>query len=503
MKKTFLFLVYYCINSIGISQSLDTAVLSSYPSSVIVRVNDVATKVTLSTTEQIMLAEVFLEEETALKTAILAGAATTVIDSIKLHYKRELNMLLPQAKREAYYNQLAAAKSNTIARITAQVLRNKYQTDSLLEAHFNTIYGWRENLLENVWLSNVDTVIRNNNLYNIITLYDSVISRYAMAGAASNYFSGRVHYIDSLIALPENKKNTLAESFFANCMNYKYRSYADNFNTAFQTVFTTVADTPYYSVAYNNEVTQNSIAAAQSALSVYLKTYDLSVYAAEQIVPYLVQRERGIALANKLYTNYTEAKDNLVKSIVHIHQPVIDSLVGLYANLYSTSQIDIAIKFATELDLTNDQLSSLHTSLANLREMEAAYRLEDPFGEYDSKAYESETLSNILSQEQYTYVLEAQYYGKSAAMAKKDWQELIRLGLHLEFNETTVKTELTNYHLAVFIAYYRNAHTPDEQYASVVRINEVMPEVMMLLLKHWTPYGATPYGNLPDVFFQW
>lgn len=120
--------MYCCINAVSISQSLDTAVLSSYPSSVIVRVHDVATKVTLTTTEQMMLAEVFLEEETALKTAILAGAGTTVTDSIKLYYKGELNMLLPQPKREAYYNQLAAAKANTIARITAQVLRNKYQT---------------------------------------------------------------------------------------------------------------------------------------------------------------------------------------------------------------------------------------------------------------------------------------------------------------------------------------------------------------------------------------
>lgn len=487
MRQLYLLLVFTFSYFIGISQTLDTAVLSSYPSSVIVRVHDVATKVTLNTTEQVMMAEIFLEEETALKTAILAGATTTVIDSIKLHYKGELNTLLPQAKREAYYNLLAAAKSNTIARITAKVLRNKYQTDSLLEAHFNTIYGWRENLIENVWLSNVDTVIRNNNLYNIITVYDSVISIYAIAGAANKYFSGRIHYIDSLIAIPENKKNSLAENFFTNCMNYKNRSYADNFNTAFQTTFTAVEDTTYYSAAYHSEVTQNSTTAAQSALSVYFKTYDLSAYAAQQIVPYLVQRERGIALANKLYTNYTDAKDSLVQNIVRIHQPVIDSIVGLYTSLHSTSQIDIAIKFATELDLAENQLSSLQESLAQLREMEAAYRTEDPFGEYDSKAYESETLSNILTPEQYTYVLEAQYYGKSAAMAKKDWQELIRLGLHLEFNEVSVKTELTNYHLAVFIAYYRNAHTPDEQYASVLRINEVMPEAMLLLLEHWAP----------------
>lgn len=504
MKSIFSFVLFILISQTTHSQSIDTSVLSTYPSSVVIKVHEVGSKIMLTNNEQFMLAELFLEEEQTIGNAILVGSSTAIIDSLKKLFKNDFNLLLPASKIDNYYNAIALPKANTIATLTAAMLQQKYNTDTLTQQYFNTIYGWRENLIEKVWAKSTDTLIRNNILQNIITVYDSVISRYTLSAASSHYLAIRLYYIDSVLSIPANQKNALVESYFMNCMQYKNRAYSDNFNTAFNTVFTQPQDTVYYAAAYNNEITRNSIEAAQVSLSVYIKTYSLSAMAATQITPYLVQRERAIALSNKLYANYSEAKDSLINNILLIHQPVIDSVVSLYAHLYNNSQIDIAIKFAAEIDLDENQLNTLHQAVATLKEMETTFRETDPFGEFDSKAYESEVLNSVLTPEQYTYVLEAKYYSKASAMANKDWTELVRLNIagELSLQEAITKTELTNYHVAIFIAYYRNANNPEEQYISIQRINEVMPETMRLLLDRWAESG-TPYGNLPDVFFQW
>jgi hypothetical protein len=476
MRKL-LFLFFFSFDfSTSHAQIIDTAALQGYSASVLIRIHEVAAQVSLSTTEQLVIAELFEEEEQALKTLVLGNATPAAIDSAKRYYTNEFNLLLSEQKKEAYYTAKAAPRAAAIAKATAAMLQQKYYTD---------------------------TLARNNNLLHILTVYDTLISRYTQAAAGSRYFTGRVHYIDSIITIEEHRKNDLAAQYFTHCMEFPYRSYSDNFDAAFNTVFNDIADTAYYAIAYSSQIAQTTATHAQAAISGYMKAYQLSVYAIEQILPYIKERERGIALINKIYPDYTETKDSIVNLILQAYQPPIDNMIALHTHLLNASPIAIAIQFYTELALDEGQLEQLQAALETLRAMQEEYRQTDPFGEYDATAFESEVLNSLLDAEQYTYILSAKYYGKAASMAKTGWEQIQLHGIDAAygFTETMTKTELTNYYLALFIAYYRNGNNPEEQYLSIQRINEVMPDAMRALLEIWE--YQTPYGDVPGIFFQW
>lgn len=89
----------------------------------------------------------------------------------------------------------------------------------------------------------------------------------------------------------------------------------------------------------------------------------------------------------------------------------------------------------------------------------------------------------------------------SKEMAKMDWQYLIDLNIYQNFDKDPTILQLKNYHLALFIAYYRNAHDRNAQSASIHNIKEIMPEAMKELINRWT--FTTPYEYNPDIFFQW
>ncbi len=483
------------------AQTIDTASLSSYPPSVIIKVYDVATKVALTSAEQILLADIYKSQEMELSAAILNGNGVTYVDSMKRRNIGYFNSLLTMPRADEYYIKNGGGRAATTARLTADMIQYKYNTDSIMRRYFNDIYGWREIQIERIWQRHTDTTIRNNNLSQIIYVYDSLLSVYHHAAAGGSYLASTFHYLDSVQTLDTSKKGTVARHYYADCMKYPYRSFADVFDSAFNHVFNTPADTLYYACLYGKEIYTHVLTASQLAIAGMVKRDKISSYAVQQISPYIANRERSLALINKLYPDYTPTKDSMVDMIIALYQPPIDSILAKDGNYNNGSQIDIAIKLSLELGLTGDQKDQLQISLDQLNAMKLEYKNENPAGEYDSKVFESERLTNILSTDQYTDVLTSKFYGSATNMAVLDWKELVKNGLEVNFDSSNTHLTLTNYHLATLIAFYRYALSQEEQYLAVRRIQEVMPDQMRLLLERWE--YRTPYADTPDLFYQW
>jgi len=284
-------------------------------------------------------------------------------------------------------------------------------------------------------------------------------------------------------------------------MMYKSLGYADNFNRSFSNSFNKLTDSAYYIAAYYPEFTEQTGAAVREAMISYVKQDRLSPFTISLIAPYIVAREREVTLINMIFPGYSLYKDSLINIAYQKYQPTIDSIAGFETNISTLSQIEVAIRFAQELGLTTGQINDLQNALIELRSLQADYLNEDPLGEYDSRAFESEQLNGILTPEQYTDVLIAKYQGKAMNWAKLDWIAMHEEGISHQYDSTTVNNELFNYHLALFVAYYRNGNNTEEQHLSISRINEVMPECKRELLELWE--YQTPYADLPDTFFQW
>ena len=501
MKKTITLLLFVFTFSIIKAQTINNTALQGYPNSVVVKVYDVASKIILTNSQQTTLADLFQDEENEIASLIQNGATLKIIDSVKNSYKVMFNNTLSTTQFVDYYNNSVAAKANTTGRLMATMLRNKYNTDATMQQYFNNIIRWREEVIEKNWLRETDSTKRNDNLANAMYVYDSLLSVYTNVAASSNYFSSMVYYMDSINHIDSSQKSALAISYYNSCIQYKNRAYADNFKTALTTVFNNVTDSPYYVALYKNEIFNTTQNATQLALATYVKRDKISTYTAQQILPLVEQRERVIAVLNKIYPIYTAAKDSIVDTLTISYQNQIDNFVMNGGSVINPSQISIAIKYATELGLSQEQLTALATKQTELNTLQNEFKRDHPEGDYDSKAFESEVLNSLLHEEQYTQVLTLKFNTSATNLANTDWSELVRLDLSSHYEITPTKTALTNYHLAVLIAYYRNANNPELQYSSIRSINQIMPDAMRELLNKWEYH--TPYTDTIDTFFQW
>jgi len=501
MKKT-IFLLLFALPLIKIqAQVISNSIIANYPKSVLSKVYDVAARTTLSTTEQQNLADLFQDEENEIATLIQNGASLKTIDSVKNNYKMMFNSSLSATQFADYYNSSVAYKAATTGHLMAAMLRNKYNVDATMEQYFNNIIVWRETAIEKYWLRETDSTKRNNSLANAMYVYDSLLGVYTSVAASSNYFSNMVYYLDSVSHIDSTQKSTLASAYYNNCLQFKNRAYADNFRNALTTVFNNVVDSPYYVTLYKNEIANTTQNATQLALATYVKRDKISNYTAQQISPLIQQRERVIAILNKIYPNYTAAKDSIIDTLTVSYQNQIDDLVMNGGSIINPSQISIAIKYATELGLSQDQINTLAIKQTELNNLISEFKRNNPESDYDSKVFESEVLSGVLNEEQYTQVLTLKFNATANTLANTDWNELIRLNLNSNYDIVPTKTALSNYHLAVLIAYYRNANRPDVQYSSIRSINEIMPNAMRELLNKWEYH--TPYTDTIDIFFQW
>lgn len=501
MKKTISILFFIFTYLTIHAQTIDNTALQGYPNSVVLRVYNVVSKINLTPAEQTTLADLFQDEESELATLARNGATNAVIDSMKNIYKAEFNSLLSPTQLANFYKQSVAAKSNTTGRLMSIMLCHKYNVDTIMQQYFDSINIWREQAIEKIWLAEVDNTTRNNKLLNAMYLYDSLFSVYTNAASSGNYFASRVFYLDSIQHIDSSKKVSLGSTYFNYCTNFKNRAHADNFNAAFNTVFNNITDSSYYVFLYKNEIMKTAINNATNSVANYIKRDKISNYTAQLIAPILLQQERIKAIVNKIFPNYTVAKDSIIDTLTFAYQMQIDNLIVSGGSILNPSQIGIAIKYATELNLTEEQVNTLTIKLNELNGLINQFKIDNPESEYDSKSFESEILNDILSPEQYTQVLTLKFNAIAINLANTDWKELVRLVLSNQYNMTETKQELTNYHLAVLIAYYRNAHNPELQYSSVRSINQMMPEAMRTLLEIWE--YRTPYTDTIDTFFQW
>ena len=501
MKKTISILLFIITNLTIQAQTINNTALQGYPNSIVLRVYNVASKITLTPAEQTTLADLFQDEESELATLARNGATNSVIDSVKNIYKAEFNSLLSPTQLASFYKQSVALKSNTTGRLMSVMLRNKYNVDATMQQYFDSINTWREQVIEKIWLGETDITTRNNKLMNAMYVYDSLLSVYTNAASSGNYFASRAFYLDSIQHIDSSKKRSLGSTYFNYCLNFKNRDYADNFNAAFNTVFNNITDSVYYVFLYKNEIMKTAINNATNSVANYIKRDKISNYTAQLIAPILLQQERIKAIINKIFPNYTVAKDSIIDTLTFAYQMQIDNLIVSGGSIINPSQIGIAIKYATELSLSEEQVNALTIKLNELNGLINEFKIENPESDYDSKSFESEVLNDMLSPEQYTQVLTLKFNAIAINLANTDWKELIRLDLSNQYNMAETKQELTNYHLAVLIAYYRNANKPEEQYSSVKSINQMMPDAMRTLLEKWE--YRTPYTDTIDTFFQW
>lgn len=442
------------------------------------------------------------DEEQTLYNLVINGVSATSIDSIKLSYKYRFNNLLTAAELDAYYTAKVAKNAGRVARLTAAMLQQKYNTDGTLQQYFNNILLAKETAVNKILLQYSDSAVLDANIATTIVAYDSLTYQYIKAAAGTAYLNSKLSFLDNAVGLDEDHKSRLSNWYYNLCLKNTEAAFADIFNTAFNNVFTNITDSPYYAALYQNEITFNAQTASEVIMIGYMKKYTLSKETMQLVASLVISRELNIATVNKIYPYYNLTKDTIIDTIVNSYQSSIDSLIAMDGNLVNATQIDIAIKYSIPLKLKTDVVEQLKAVLNDLNKIKAEFKEIDKVGDFDSKAFESKALTNLLTEDEYTIVLTLKLQSAASSMAAQDWNTMIKYDDFVQnFDSTETVTALTNFHLAYLIAYYRNAYDRELQYASCKRLTEIMPESLRILIDKFE--YKTAYGDGADTFFQW
>jgi len=99
-----------------------------------------------------------------------------------------------------------------------------------------------------------------------------------------------------------------------------------------------------------------------------------------------------------------------------------------FINNVATPQIAKALKFRDQLNLTTTQTDQLLTALSKLEKAKANYKPMNPIDAFNSKVFEGDEMSKILTDDQYIHALKLINMPKSVAENNDSWAILKRNG---------------------------------------------------------------------------
>lgn len=147
------------------------------------------------------------------------------------------------------------------------------------------------------------------------------------------------------------------------------------------------------------------------------------------------------------------------------------------------SQFTIAIQFKNDIQITSDTvINAILDKIQQLRKNKDEFLAQNPGKYYDSKAFESLHLTNLLTEQQYTKLLIIKNTDRSKQYALKDWNELELRGFTAGKNKDSCVADLSKFYLARQNIYDRYAHNSIKKGEMLGILNENQPPIYKAIM---------------------
>ncbi len=484
MKKSLLLSFWFCLPGMLFSVDMlgqypDSSLNSKYAPSVIIHINDIARFVTLTTQQQSLLARYYTVRDNIMANWILQHNSQREIDSLGNGDLRELHTVLNNRQFETYVRNRTKDFATAASGNEKAYIREAYGLDSTGETYTTLSHKLfdKYSLLYQHYLFPPNATAEyyiaksENKTYDNYNFYPPLY--------AERFINDFLTKISSATPIAKDMRTKIAnEAEFFIRMN----SNKDLNMVLMQATSHYLPDTAVFSLLYRDEL-QNK-ARELSAVDRYdlIKVQKVSVKEYEDIYNIVQTKNYIKALCAITYLPYHKKLFDSAMAQTSIHY---DSLIRAKlisdGSLQPTTQFAIALKHKEELGLQPaviDTLLSLALVTENRRDSIFG---RDPYASIDNGPFESEHLTQILSDEQYTRVLFYKNKSLAEANARADWEEMKLRGLSdgLE-KEQTIK-EIANYYIEVYGSWSRYAHDKIKQWASMHEIDPDKPKSLKML----------------------
>lgn len=348
---------------------------------------------------------------------------------------------------------------------------------------------------------------RNENEQAIINVigqdrYKKINTRIAVQqcncdSAARQYVQRRINELQAIKPLDGVTKLKLEKAFQKELANHKDDGWAANFNEAMRRH---ISDTIYYAQLYSAEIKLIAISNTKQYFHPLEKSKKITKAGRDALYPIIYEKNRQLAIVDKMYPLYTKTKDSLITTIKNQYESAIAVSQKRYGGSLPASQLTTLIKLRSNLNLTEAQVDSILAMAATIQAAKDTLAAKDPLAKYDSKPYESTVLPRILTEDQYARAMVLNNKSKAEQESQQDWKELENAGLAASYEKDSTIKQLTSYHIARACAAYRYSYDREKQKASVRAVDDKMPAALKAL-KNARKYNNPANGQKGN--FKW
>jgi hypothetical protein len=148
---------------------------------------------------------------------------------------------------------------------------------------------------------------------------------------------------------------------------------------------------------------------------------------------------------------------------------------------YWFTQFSFALQKKDTIKLSEAQADSMFLHIDTLNKMKNAFKKKNPGQWFESKSYESEVMTRLLTDGQYTKLLTLKNTEKAKNNALADWKDLEVRNLTGRFNKEIELQRLTEYYIEKQNVFDRYAHNKIKQSAMLKYVYDNKPKVLNVL----------------------
>jgi hypothetical protein len=169
--------------------------------------------------------------------------------------------------------------------------------------------------------------------------------------------------------------------------------------------------------------------------------------------------------------------------------------------MQQSTQLAMALKYKDALKLRPELTDTLVACVMRANKMRDSAAMTSPFSWLNTEAYESQQLTAILTEEQYTQLLAIKNRPASNKTAQRDWEDMERLQITKELNKETTINQLTNYYIAHASSWTRFSHDRIARTKAVRAVEENKPKALKMLED--AKWKTLPAGTASGLKLQW
>jgi len=475
--------------------------LANYSPAVIARVQEVRSKIALSSERETLFALHFQKTDSLLADEVQKGARAGRMQAIRETSEIEFRKLFSPQELDAYYFEHTRNAAEQEATAMSSFLQKKYGINEPMRKSLYQYFYSRRVQLDSLFRAGMGSGDGANHL---LAAYDSAEARLMYAVKGQAFLNEKIAFLRNIYPLTREQYEKLRTTYTNAVQDYNtVKSYADYFNESMRR---TITDTIYYAAIYKDNIDRMSRYNATLEINALSADKHISPEAFSSILSLVRNKQKALATLAYSMPVYSRFSDSLNKQAARHYDSLISIALmrdGIFPN---KSLVAIALKNRSRLGLNTAQADSLFAKGIYLESLRRDFALQSPEGKFEPTPYEAEWLPRILNEDQQLQLLALKNKPTAMEWATRDFKEMQKRGLAAGpgMDSLSVAVQLTEYYINRLVIKDRYVNDPVKQntYAKDID-NHSMPMPLRRLKSAQRKDGKAATAQGTPANFQW